>query len=243
MPNNFFITGLPKSGKTTLLMKLIDELKKQGKKVGGFLTPEQKEHGSREGFLVKDIDTGKSAVLAVLGGSGPKVGKYGVNIKDFEGIALLSMKKVDKYDVFVIDEIGKMEMKSKKFVEMLDKVFESKTPVIASIGEDFLTAYAHQGEIFVLTPTNREGVFLEILHKTSKIPLEKVSSVSVATIEQENIKTTKKTQEKASQKNKKINKKEIHREKKPAKNEEKAKSSKKEEDKSFLSKLKRLIGF
>lgn len=180
MPANIFLTGLPKSGKTTLLQKLVEELKKSGKKVGGFLSPASLEHGTREGFIVEDIETGKKVQLASLSGDGPKVGKYCVKIKEFESIAIPSMNKVDKYNIFVIDEIGKMEMKSKKFAKLLDKVFESKTLVIASISEEYTPTYGFQGEIFLLTQTNREAVYLELLRKAMETPVETARQSEVA---------------------------------------------------------------
>jgi|GEM_PF-233366 len=185
MPRNIFISGLPKSGKTTLLQKLVEELKKSGKKVGGFLSPASLEHGSREGFIVEDIETGKKAQLASLSSGGPKVGKYCVKVKEFESIAIPAMNKVDKYDVFVMDEIGRMEMKSKKFVNLLDKVFESKTLVIASISEEYAPTYGFQGEIFLLTQTNREAVYLELLRKAMETPAEIVKQSDVVGAAQE----------------------------------------------------------
>lgn len=168
MPMNFFVTGTPKTGKTTLIMKLVEELKKRGLKVGGFVSPENKEHGTREGFHVVDIETGKTAVLASVTGGGPKISKYHVRIKSFESVAVPAMKKVDKYDVFILDEIGRMEMKSNKFIELLDDVFDSPTPVIAIINEDYVESYGFSGETLILTRTNREGVYLELVHKATK---------------------------------------------------------------------------
>lgn len=264
MPNNFFITGLPKSGKTTLLRKIVDALKNQGKKVGGFLTPEKKEHGTREGFYAEDIESGKSAPLAVVGSSGPRVGKYAVAIKEFESIALPTMKKVDKYDVFVIDEIGKMEMKSKKFVDALDKVFESKTILLASIADDFVAQYASQGEVFVLTPTNREGVYLELLGKISSAtsaavvvteekkevvqeqakpkPPEKTKKIKEREKPQKKKTSAKKEKEKIVEKEKKTKEKKEKSETKPTSEEAKPAKTEEKESGGIFSKIKKLIG-
>src|SRR5271157_4992112 len=109
MPQNFFITGLPKAGKTTLLRTLIKDLKARGFYVGGFLSPEEKHSGKRTGFLVQDIETGKTDSLASLDRDGPKVSKYHVDIGAFETIAMISLSEFKKYDVIIIDEIGPME--------------------------------------------------------------------------------------------------------------------------------------
>jgi len=168
MPMNFFITGMPKTGKTTLLTRLVEDLRKKGLKVGGFVSPEEKEHGTREGFYVEDLETGKKALLASIKGNGPKISKYFVDIKSFESVALPSMKKVDSYDVFVLDEIGRMEMKSSKFVDLLDRIFESPTPVIASINQDYVEKYGFSGETLILTRTNREAVYMDLMNKATE---------------------------------------------------------------------------
>lgn len=167
MPQNFFITGMPKAGKTTLLRRLIDELKAKGLRVGGFISPEEKRHGTRTAFYVEDIQSGKRKVLASVEGDGPKVSKYHVNVKSFESVALPVMKGIDSLDVIIIDEIGRMEMKSMKFSDLLDRVFEHETPVIAALHRDFVDRYSVEGEILMLTPTSREAVFLSLVKRAS----------------------------------------------------------------------------
>ncbi|MFH1393494.1 MAG: nucleoside-triphosphatase [Candidatus Micrarchaeota archaeon] len=167
MPQNFFITGMPKAGKTTLLRRLIKEMKSKGLKVGGFVSPEEKHHGTRSAFYVEDVGSGKRAVLASVDGDGPKVSKYHVNVKSFESIALPAMKNIGKYDVVIIDEVGRMEMKSEKFSDLLDKAFEAHTPVIAALHNDYLRRYSFEGEVMMLTQSSREAVFLTLLKKAS----------------------------------------------------------------------------
>lgn len=249
MPRNIFITGLPKSGKTTLLQKLVDELKKRGKKVGGFITPAKIEHGTREGFYVEDIETGRTAQLASLSGGGPKVSKYSVKIKEFESVALPAMRKVDKYEVFVLDEIGRMEMKSRKFVEFLEKVFESKTLLIASISEDYAPVYGFQGEIILLTPTNREGVYLELLRKALETPVERVKRAEVIGPEtspaQKKARAVRRKGGPKAKKEKKAQKRkgERKKEKIATGSEKKEIPPKAGEKKSFFRKISDLLGF
>ena len=173
MPQNFFITGMPKAGKTTLLIRLIKELEGKGLRVGGFVSPEEKHHGTRTAFYVENIRSGKRAVLASVDGSGPKVSKYHVNIKSFESIALPVMKNIGNYDVLIIDEIGRMEMKSLKFSDMLDKAFEHRTPVIATLHNDYVNRYSVEGEVHMLTNISREAVHLTLLKKVTGAYLDK----------------------------------------------------------------------
>lgn len=167
MPRNYFITGLPKSGKTTLVRKVVEQLKARNLKVGGFVSPEDKHHGTRTGFYVENIETGTRRVLASVKGDGPKVSKYHVNVRSFEGVALTAMRNIEKYDVFVVDEIGRMEMRSSKFLRQLDNIFESKVPVIASISNEYVETYGVEGEVIMLTRTNRDEVLFDLLDKTA----------------------------------------------------------------------------
>lgn len=168
MPQNFFITGMPKSGKTTLLQRLVKELKRSGMKVGGFLSPEESHHGTRTAFYVEDIATGKRAVMASVDGDGPKVSKYHVRVAAFESVALPAMAAKSRFDVMVIDEIGRMELKSRKFSDEIDRVFEHPVPLIAALQRDLVDQYAVHGEVFTLTESNREETLMELLGKATK---------------------------------------------------------------------------
>ena len=163
MPNNFFLSGLPKAGKTTLLHRLIKKLESEGYSIGGFISPEIKEHGTREGFYVEDIATGKTALLASLSGGGPRVSKYYVDVKSFESVALEFLRNTKKYDVIIIDEIGRMELESEKFANALENVLNGPTPVIASLHHNFIPEYEYSGEVYPLTETNRNSVEVRIL--------------------------------------------------------------------------------
>jgi len=166
MPNNYFISGMPKSGKTTLLGKLVERLKARGLKVGGFLSPEDKMHGARTGFRVQDIESGKMVRLAGLDIDGPKVAKYHVDMKSFESTISLLLRNFQKYDIIIIDEIGRMEMKSTKFQDLLEDLLENPMPIIASLHRDYIDDYSAWGEVLFLTPSNRGRVLMDLLRMT-----------------------------------------------------------------------------
>jgi len=174
MPRNFFVTGMPKAGKTTILHQLIRELKKSKLRVGGFISPEEKHHGTRTAFHVMDIDSGREAILADIHGDGPKVSKYHVNIRSFERVVLPSMKKCRRYDVFIIDEIGRMEMKSRKFSEALDGVLDAEIPLIASLSKDYVGKFGALGEVLRVSPANRQAVYLKLLTESKGLKAKKM---------------------------------------------------------------------
>jgi nucleoside-triphosphatase len=169
MPQNFFITGLPKAGKTVLLRRLIRALRAQGLTVGGLISPEEKHHGTRTGFYVMDIASGRIGRLADTGSDGPKVSKYHVDVKSFESVAIPAMESYESCDVFVIDEVGPMELKSARFSDLLDGILDSDTPLIASVHTDLAPGYAVNGELILLAENNREAVYDELLESIRTI--------------------------------------------------------------------------
>jgi nucleoside-triphosphatase THEP1 len=137
MKKQILITGPPKCGKSTLISKLINYYSEYNYIIYGFLTPEFKENGKRLGFDVVDIYSGSISKLARIGdfGTGYKVGKYNVFVEKFDSYLENSLNLEGKnVDLIIIDEIGKMELYSKKFQNFINKVFFSNIPILATIG-------------------------------------------------------------------------------------------------------------
>jgi nucleoside-triphosphatase len=153
----FFLTGKPRSGKSTVLIKIIKLLKDRKLKVGGFVTPEIVENGKRIGFSVMDVYSGKKEILAsVEFKTGPKLGKYRVSVENFERIALEALEfAVRECDVICIDEIGKMEFFSLKFKKKLLEILKSKKVTIAVLHRNFVNEFKNYGKIVEVTPKNR----------------------------------------------------------------------------------------
>lgn len=163
---NIFISGEPRSGKTTLLKEIIKDLNLGA---GGFYTSEIKKDGKRVGFEIRSLG-GKKGMLAHKDFESPyKVGSYKVNIKDLEEIGVNSILKSLKEDkVIVIDEIGKMEMKSSKFKQAILAALDSKNKVLGTIKltpDSFTDKIRKRKDvkIFYLTKENREEVKKEII--------------------------------------------------------------------------------
>ena len=126
------LTGLPGCGKTTAVMKIIDNLNRR--KAVGFYTQEIREGDIRKGFRWTTLD-GNTGILAHVDIRGRyRVGKYGVDVTGFEKsvLPILDVERVDA-ELFVIDEIGKMECLSEKFVTAVWRLFASDKSVLATV--------------------------------------------------------------------------------------------------------------
>lgn len=134
MPQNILLTGPPRSGKTTVIERVIERLEAQGLAVGGIVSPEIRTQGDRVGFEIVDVRSGETEVMAHVDlTSGPRVGKYRVDIAAVDRIADRALASLDGIDVVVIDEIAPMEVDSPVFDRSVRAALDSSTPVVAAI--------------------------------------------------------------------------------------------------------------
>jgi nucleoside-triphosphatase len=170
---NILITGLPGIGKTTLIKQLVYELARY--RPVGFYTEEIRHKGERKGFQLVGLD-GKKSILAHLFIDSPyQIGKYRVDVTAFDSF-------LDSLDIpepgggiVVIDEIGKMECLSVKFVRMIQELLDSKNIIIATIAH---TDGGIKGKIkerddvrlFKMNLENRDRIKFEILEAVGGLP-------------------------------------------------------------------------
>lgn len=166
---NILITGPPRCGKSTLIKKVVSRIESP---LTGFFTLEMRNKGQRVGFSINTVD-GREGILAHQNmKSRFRVGKYSVNLKDIEAIAVPSIMPTTKQQIVVIDEIGKMECFSEKFVSAIHRLFASDRSVLATVAQKgaglVAQVKAHpEARLFRLTRQNRDETIAEILQLLS----------------------------------------------------------------------------
>ncbi|PHT83061.1 hypothetical protein T459_11504 [Capsicum annuum] len=167
----FFVQGI---GKTTLIVRILETLRNSNPnlKVQGFYTREIREGTERVGFEVVTLD-GRKGLLASNKISSPQslrwptVGRYRVDVASFESLALPELQVKEDTDLFIIDEVGKMELFSSSFFPAVLKVLQSNIPLLATIpitkaGRDIpgvARMKNHPGaRVFTLDTNNRDAM-------------------------------------------------------------------------------------
>ena len=131
---NVLVTGRPGVGKTTAVARAAEELKKQGLRVGGFISREERKGGVRTGFVIIDLETSEEAYLARVSNGTPRIGKYVVLVDELERVGVTAVKRaLRNSQVVVIDEIGPMELLSQRFKEVVMEALNSSKPIVATV--------------------------------------------------------------------------------------------------------------
>ncbi|XP_067681165.1 cancer-related nucleoside-triphosphatase-like [Haliotis asinina] len=181
---HIFLTGTPGIGKTTLIHKACKSLNEAGLVTQGFYTEEVRVNGKRTGFDVVTLHGTRGPLARVSEQcdtfSGRRreyrVGQYSVDLQSFERTAIptLNTKKESpvKQPVFIIDEIGKMELFSQSFVQSVRGILDKPmTTVLATIpvsrGKPISfveeVRYRKDAVVYTITTENRDTILSEIL--------------------------------------------------------------------------------
>lgn len=172
---NILITGLPGVGKTTLIVKLSEIFKEFNP--AGFYTTEIIEDGVRTGFELVSLYGDNKTLAHINIKSKYSVGKYKVDLKSFEDFLENIFSREKKTGLYIIDEIGKMECMSKKFLKLALSLLGSDKPVVASImdkGTGIISAIKKRDDITLIdiTHSNREMKLKELTMAVRDILIE-----------------------------------------------------------------------
>lgn len=158
------VTGSPGIGKSTLVQKAA---KASGFHVGGVLAKDKRVKGRRIGFELLDLGSGATGMLADETGSGPKLGKYRVHSEDLDRIGAGAVEDAINCDLIVVDEVGPMELSSRRFILAVEKAMASSKPMLVVLhewsGHPLARKIRGTFEVMVVTRENRNTLVEEIV--------------------------------------------------------------------------------
>ena len=170
------ITGRPGVGKSTVFLRVVEEVASRGFRVCGFYCPEIRFGGVRRGFRIVSIGLPLEGVLAYVCGemeglSNITVGKYCVKLDDAVAVGVRSLDyALGECDVVAIDEVGPMELKAGELGRRIWDALLSPKPVVAvvhrSIAEEVrskLVSRSFRTYLHVVNELNRSRIHEEVL--------------------------------------------------------------------------------
>jgi nucleoside-triphosphatase len=170
------ITGLPRSGKSAVMEKVLEMLVDERKReiqlrgslsdapiIGGMQTVPILEGSERLGYKVIDIVTKEEAIMAHKSiDSRLRVLGYGIDIEALESVAIPAIEYArDECEVLVIDEIGKFAVESEAFVNVVRSALEVDKPTLLTLHKKSRHPLLQDirrrddGRILEVTPVNR----------------------------------------------------------------------------------------
>jgi len=158
---HLLLTGVPGVGKTTVVRRVVGFL--GDRPMRGFLTDEVRHTGRRTGFRISTID-GTSEILASVDlPSQHRVGRYGVDVPALERIVARSLHRANPDELVIIDEIGKMECFSERFVAAVRRLLESPHTLLATValhGSGLISEVKRHPdvELWQITTANRDDI-------------------------------------------------------------------------------------
>ena len=132
------ITGLPGSGKTATLRRVLQMLTSENDvTVGGIIDEKVTDESGRKkcGMKVTDLQTEEFEIFARPDiQSKIMVGSLGVDLALFESISIKAIKNAcEQCDIIVIDEVGKIEVESQAFMDAVNDALEIDKPMLITL--------------------------------------------------------------------------------------------------------------
>ena len=170
------ITGLPRSGKSAVMEKVLDMLSDERTReitlrggstenpiLGGLRTEPLLENGERMGYKVIDLVSGEEGVIAHKSiDSRLRVLGYGLNTEELNRVAIPAIDYAQhNCEVLVIDEIGKFSVESEAFVNAVRSAVEVDMPTLLTLHKKSRHPLLQDirrrddGRILEVTPVNR----------------------------------------------------------------------------------------
>jgi nucleoside-triphosphatase len=128
---NILLTGVPRIGKTTVIQKIVHMARRP---CAGFYTEEIKKQKRRVGFRLVTLDDRRCTMAHTDIVSPYRVGKYHVDLRCLEEVGVCAIQDgIEAGSTIIIDEIGKMELFSEVFKDVVRSALDAPIPVVGTI--------------------------------------------------------------------------------------------------------------
>jgi nucleoside-triphosphatase len=183
------ITGLPRSGKSAVLDKVVSMVVDEHKAnpristsgtrvVGGMRTEAIIENGERVGYACIDIETGERGVMAHREiDSRNRILGYGIDPSEIDRIGVPAIQNaVGNCKILVVDEVGKFSVESEGFVAVVRAALEYDMPTLLTLHKKSRHPLLQDirrrddGRILEVTPVNRALLPYKILKLIQQTP-------------------------------------------------------------------------
>ena len=170
MRKNIILTGLPRSGKSTIIKKIVGNKWIYGDKMSAGLFTDEilDEKMERLGFKMGYFDD-FSEIIAHKSFTVPRVGKYGVRVKMIDKVCdgFLDGNHLDpiltsNVDFYFLDEIGEMQLMSRRFKDLLSLLLKSEKPTITTMTSIFENSTTR------IIKRRKDVIFIEIKPENRK---------------------------------------------------------------------------
>ena len=163
---HLLLTAVPGAGKTTVIRRVAESL--AGQRLGGFYTEEMRTRGERRGFRLIAFDGEQAVIAHVDFPRAHRVGKYGVDVDAIDRAAEAALTPHRGIGLYLVDEIGKMECLSQRFVSRMRDLLSGRVVLVATVakrGAGFISEVKRREdcELWTLDRANRDAVAAEIL--------------------------------------------------------------------------------
>ena len=143
---NLVVTGEVGCGKTTWCARYLDRLTGHGVSAGGILCLAVFEVGTKTGYDVKDLRTGKTAVFARInpleGFPGKMVGKYLISDDGLAFAQQAIWEAVEtSCDVVFIDEMGHLELIGRGLADSAKDAYNRAFNTVSVVRKTLLPAF------------------------------------------------------------------------------------------------------
>jgi nucleoside-triphosphatase len=155
---HLLLTGAPGSGKTTAIRRAAERLR--GQALGGFYTEELRTGGERRGFRLVGFDGTEALIAHVELPKTARVGKYGVDVAAIDRAVAAALPTRQRAGLYLLDEIGKMECLSRRFVARVGELLAGPIPVVATV--------AQRGDGFIAGVKRRKDCELWTLSRAAR---------------------------------------------------------------------------